>query len=111
MTKLFCLDLRVRAVALGVAGETVRPVAATLRAGVSRVVKWPQLSRDGRAAPGNMGGHRPRVLIGEHPAWLRTVFNFVHREQISYKKSVFPAAQNRPGVARHRALETLSAQD
>ena len=33
----------------------------------------------------------------------RTVWNFVHREKISYKKSVFPAEQNRPGVARHRA--------
>src|ERR1700730_14118709 len=30
----------------------------------------------------------------------RTVWNFVHREKISYKKSVFP---DRPGVARHRA--------
>ena len=86
-----------------------------------------------------MGGHRPRVLIGEHRAWLlqriasgpdmtlrglaaelaepgvkgsyRTVWNFVHREKISYKKSVFPAEQNRPGVARHRARETLSGQD
>jgi hypothetical protein len=33
----------------------------------------------------------------------RTVWNFVHREKISYKKSVFPAEQNRPDVARHRA--------
>jgi hypothetical protein len=33
----------------------------------------------------------------------RTVWNFVHREKIGYKKSVFPAEQNRPRVARHRA--------
>ena len=33
----------------------------------------------------------------------RTVWNFVHREKISYKKSVFSTEQNRPGVARHRA--------
>ncbi len=123
-----------------VAGETVRSVAATLRVGVSSVVKWSQRFRaTGSAAPRKMGGYRPRVLIGEHRAWLlrriasgsdmtlrglvaelaeqgvkvsyRTVWNFVHREKISYKKSVLPAEQNRPGVARHRALETLSGQD
>jgi hypothetical protein len=33
----------------------------------------------------------------------RTVWNFVHRAKIRYKKSVFSAAQNRPGAARHRA--------
>jgi transposase len=132
MTKPYSLDLRDRAVARVVAGETVRSVAATLRVGVSSVVKWSQRFRaTGSAAPGKMGGHRPRVLIGEHRAWLlqriasgpdmtlrglvaelaergvkvsyRTVWNFVHREKISYKKSVFPAEQNRPGVARHRA--------
>jgi transposase len=82
-------------------------------------VKWSQRFRaTGSAAPGKMGGHRPRVLIGEHRAWLlqriaigsdlilrglvaelaeqgvkvsyRTVWNFVHCEKISYKKSVFP---------------------
>ena len=132
MTKPYSLDLRDRAVARVVAGETVRSVAATLRVGVSSVVKWSQRFRaTGSAAPRKMGGHRPRVLIGEHRAWLlqriasgpdmtlrglvaelaergvkvsyRTVWNFVHREKISYKKSVFPAEQNRPGVARHRA--------
>jgi hypothetical protein len=29
----------------------------------------------------------------------RTVWNFVHRAKVSYKKSVFPAEQNRPSVA------------
>ena len=39
MTKPYSLDLRDRAVALVVAGETVRSVAAALRVGVSSVVK------------------------------------------------------------------------
>ena len=132
MTKPYSLDLRERAVARVVAGGTARSVAATLRVGVSSVVKWSRrLRATGSAAPGKMGGHRPRVPIGECRARLprriaggpdmtlrglaaelagqgvevsyRTVWNFVHREKISYKKSVFPAAQNRPGVARHRA--------
>ena len=71
MTKPYSLDLRDRAVARVVAGETVRSVAATLRVGVSSVVKWSQRFRaTGSAAPRKMGGYRPRVLIGEHRAWL-----------------------------------------
>jgi hypothetical protein len=58
MTKPYSLDLRDRAVALVVAGETVRFVAATLRGGVSSVVKWSQRFRaTGTAAPRKMGGH------------------------------------------------------
>jgi Transposase len=58
MTKPYSLDLRDRAVALVVAGETVRFVAATLRVGVSSVVKWSQRFRaTGTAAPRKMGGH------------------------------------------------------
>jgi transposase len=137
MTKPYSLDLRDRAVARVVAGETVRSVAATLRVGVSSVVKWAQRFRaTGSAAPRKMGGHRPRVLIGEHRAWLlqqiasgldmtlrglvaelaeqgvkvsyRTVWNFVHRANISYKKGVFPTAQNHPPIARvpHRHWKT-----
>ncbi len=45
MTEPYSLDLRDRAVARAVAGETVRPVAAASRAGVSRVVKWPRRLR------------------------------------------------------------------
>ena len=141
MTKPYSLDLRDRAVALVVAGETVRSVAATLRVGVSSVVKWSQRFRaTGSAAPGKMGGHRPRVLIGEHRAWLlqriasgpdmtlrglaaelaepgvkgsyRTVWNFVHREKISYKKKRFPGRAKSPRRSPpSRALETLSGQD
>ena len=71
MTKPYSLDLRDRAVARVVAGETIRSVAATLRVGVSSVVKWSQRFRaTGSAAPRKMGGYRPRVLIGEHRAWL-----------------------------------------
>jgi putative transposase len=61
MTKPYSLDLRDRAVARVVAGETVRSVAATLRGGVSSVVKWSQRFRaTGSAAPRKMRGHRPQ---------------------------------------------------
>ena len=141
MTKPYSLNLRDRAVARVVAGETVRSVAATLRVGVSSVVKWSQRFRaTGSAAPRKMGGYRPRVLIGEHRAWLlrriasgsdmtlrglvaelaeqgvkvsyRTVWNFVHREKISYKKKRSSRRAKSPRRSPpSRALETLSGQD
>ena len=98
------------------------------------------LSRDGQPVPGRVGDHRPRVLIGELRAWLlrriasgpdmtlrglvaelagqgvkvsyRTVWNFVHREKISYKKKRFPGRAKSPRRSPpSRALETLSGQD
>jgi transposase len=113
MTKPYSNDLRERAVARVSAGESVRSVAAILSISASSVVKWAQRSRaTGSVAPGQMGGHRPRVLVGEHREWLlrrvtqdftlrglvaelaargvkvdyRTVWNFVHAERLSFKK-------------------------
>jgi transposase len=113
MTKPYSNDLRERAVARVSAGESVRSVAAVLSISASSVVKWAQrLRATGSVAPGQMGGHRPRVLVGEHREWLlrrvtsdftlrglvaelaergvkvdyRTVWNFVHAERLSFKK-------------------------
>jgi transposase len=77
-----------------------------------------------------MHGHRPRLLL-PHRDWLlsrmahgkdftlrglqaelsergvkvdyRTVWNFVHAEELSFKKSVLPSEQERPDIARFRA--------
>ena len=114
MTKPYSLDLRER-VAEGVAaGGSVRAVAATFTVSVARVVRWSQrLRRTGSAARGKMGGHRACNLIGEG-GWLMeriaaepevtvcrlmtelaercvavsygTVWNFIHREGMSFKK-------------------------
>jgi transposase len=71
MTKPYSIDLRERAVARVVAGESVRAVAAVLKISASSVVKWAQRERaTGSVAPGQMGGHRPRVLVGDHRTWL-----------------------------------------
>ena len=113
MTKPYSNDLRERAVGRVSAGESVRSVAAVLSISASSVVKWAQRSRaTGSVAPGQMGGHRPRVLVGEHREWLlrrvtsdftlrglvaelaergvkvdyRTVWNFVPAERLSFKK-------------------------
>ena len=115
MTKPYSMDLRERAIARVQRGESVRSVAAALSVSASSVVKWSQRFRaTGSVAPGQMGGHRPRLIVGEHEAWLRariaardftlrglvgelaarglkvdyrTVWNFVHREGLSFKKN------------------------
>ena len=40
-----------------------------------------------------------------------TVWNFIHREGMSFKKSVRPAEQDRPDGAPPRALEKISDED
>ena len=63
MTRPLSMDLRERAVAAVLAGETCRSVAARFSIAVSSVVKWSQRYRaTGSVAAGKMGGHRKRVL-------------------------------------------------
>jgi len=109
------MDLRERAVERVQAGESVRAVAEVLDISPSSVVKWWQRFRaTGSFAAGKIGGYRPRVLVGEHRAWLvkriagadftlrglvaelaerglkvdyRTMWKFVHAEDMSFKKN------------------------
>lgn len=56
-------DLRERAVAAVVAGESCRSVASRFGVAVSSVVKWSQRYRTtGSVTPSKMGGYRKRVL-------------------------------------------------
>src|SRR5271166_225308 len=131
MAKPYSLDLRERAVARVRAGESVRSVARVLNISASSVVKWSQRFRaTGSCVAGKMGGHRPRLLVGEHADFLReriargdftlrglvaelagrglevdyrTVWAFVHREGLSFKKTVLASEQDRPDIARKRA--------
>ena len=101
-----------------------------VRRAPSSVVKWCQRHRmTGGVAPGQMGGHRPAKIIGDAAAWLRrrlsgsdftlrglvselagqglkvdyrTVWSFVHREGLSFKKGVLASEQDRPDVSRRR---------
>lgn len=114
MPRAYSMDLRERAVARTSAGESVRSVASVLKISASSVVKWSQrFRRTGSAAPGQMHGHQPRVLL-PHRDWIveriangqdftlrglrldlaergvcvdyRTVWNFVHAEGLTFKK-------------------------
>lgn len=141
MAKPYSMDLRERAVAAVEEGGLSRhQAAARFEVAVSTVVKWVRRFREtGSVAPGQMGGHRPKTLRGEHRGWLirrcgekdftlrglvaelaargvkvdyRSVWEFVHAEKLSFKKN---RAAQRTGSARHcpkaRSVGTVSGPD
>ncbi len=63
MGKFYSLDLRERAVAAYLGGETCRSVGARFQIAPSTVVKWAGLlKRQGDLKPGKVGGHRQALL-------------------------------------------------
>jgi transposase len=63
MVKPLSNDLRKRVVAAVAKGESSRAVASRFGVAVSSVVKWSQRYRaTGSVKPGQMGGHRKRIL-------------------------------------------------
>jgi putative transposase len=115
MGRPYSLDLRERVVAaVEEADMSRRQAAARFGVGVSTVIVWVRrFRRTGSAAPGKMGGYKPKAISGEHHVWLvqrcrekdftlrglvaelaerglkvdyRSVWNFVHAEKLSYKK-------------------------
>lgn len=113
MSRPYSMDLRERAVARVLAGESVRSVASMLSISAATVVRWSGRHRaTGSAAPGKIGGHKVGILAGEHRDWLLEratrdftlrglvaelaergvkvdyvqVWRFVHTEGLSFKK-------------------------
>ena len=136
MTRPYSMDLRERAIARVKAGESVRSVARALSISAATVVRWSQRHRQtGSAAPGKVGGHKPRLLAGDLRDWLleRTksdftlrglvvelaergvkvdyvqVWRFAHAEGLSFKKkrSSRRAAEAQGGPATG-AMEEVS---
>src|SRR5882724_8380843 len=124
MPRAYSLDLREREVGLAAIGEPWRAVTELFVGSVARVVKWSQRARaTGRAAAKPMGGKRPYLLEGERD-WLLarlaekpdltlhallaelgergvvvscdTLWRFLKRQGISFKKTVFATEQDRP---------------
>ena len=132
MAKPYSMDLRERAVA-AVLRDGLSRHGSAARFGVapSTVINWVRRVREtGSVAPGQMGGHKPKAIAGEHAAFLgrrvregaftlrglvaelaerglkvdyRSVWNFVHAEKLSFKKTVIASERERPDVARRRA--------
>jgi transposase len=119
MTAPYSKDLRERAMARRARGETHRQIAAALQISPSCVSKWARREREtGSLAPAQIGGYKPRTLVGECAQWLRervaagpvtlrgltaelaergiktqprAVWVFLHDEGLSFKKK--PAAR------------------
>ena len=116
MGKPYSIDLRERVVAaVETGGMSCHRAAAQFGVGVNTGILWVRRFRQtGSVAPGQMGGHKPKAIAGEHRAWLlertkekdftlrglavelaerglkvdyRTVWSFVHAEKLSFKKN------------------------
>lgn len=115
MARPYSIDLRERVVDAVVRGGLSRRQAAErFGVGISTAIEWVRQFREtGSVAPGKMGGHRPKKLVGAWRDWLiarcrerdftlrglvaelaerglavdyRTVWTFVHEEGLSFKK-------------------------
>jgi putative transposase len=115
MAKPYSMDLRERVVeAVERDGLSRNQAAARFEVAVSTAIDWVNRYRQtGSVAPGQMGGHRPKKLVGEYREWLvqrcrereftlrglvaelaerglsvdyRVVWTFVHDEKLSHKK-------------------------
>jgi transposase len=131
MAKPYSIDLRERVVgAVERDGLSRHEAAARFGVGIATAIAWVRRFREtGTVAPGQMGGHKPRAIRDEHEAWLRerigdrdftlrglvaelaarglkvdyrAVWNFVHEEGQSFKKTALASEQDRPDVARRR---------
>ncbi len=135
MTRPYSMDLRERAVARVLAGESVRSVASMLSISAATVVRWSGRHRaTGSAAPGKIGGHRVGVLTGQRDWLLKRatrdftlrglvaelaergvkvdyvqVWRFVHAEGLSFKKKRVARRAVAPvDRAAARAVEEVS---
>ena len=113
------MDLRERVItAIVGGGVSCREAAKHFGVAASTAITWVQRVRaTGSAAPGKIGGYRPRAIAGGHRDWLvercqthdftllavrglkvdyRTVWSFVHAEKLSYKKALRASEQDPP---------------
>src|ERR1700747_3053335 len=131
MGKPYSMDLRLRVVgAVEEGGLSRNEAARRFGIGISTAINWVRRFREtGSVAAGQMGGHKPKAIRGEHHLWLlerikekdftirglvgelaerglkvdyRSVWNFVHAEKQSFKKTVVASERDRPDVARRR---------
>jgi transposase len=114
MGKPYSVDLRERVVAAIEGGMSRNQAAKQFGVAISTAIGWMQrVEQTGSVAPGQMGGHKPKAISGEHAVWLsqrirvgdftlrglvaelsgrglkvdyRSVWEFVHAEKLSFKK-------------------------
>ena len=114
MGKPYSMDLRERVVGAVEGGLSRNEAARRFKVAISTAINWVHRKEaTGSVAPGQMGGHKPRSIRGEHEAWLlgriergeytlrglvaelgerglkvdyRSVWTFVHEQDQSFKK-------------------------
>ena len=110
----YSLDLRKRVVAAIKGGASRNQAAQQFEVAISTAINWAKRETEtGSLKPGQMGGHKPKAISGEHAVWLRqrmrgsdftlrglvaelaerglkvdyrSVWEFVHAEKLSFKK-------------------------
>ncbi len=106
----YSLDVRKRVVAAIKGGMSRNQAAKQFGVAISTAINWAKREGEtGSIEPGQMGGHKPRAICGEHAVWLqqriresdglvaelarrgldvdyRSVWEFVHAERLSFKK-------------------------
>ena len=134
MGKPYPMAFRKRVVAAVEGGLSRNQAAKRFGIGISTAIAWMnRLRATGSVVPGQMGGHKPKAISGAHREWLLqrikdgdftirglvaelgerglktnygSVWEFVHAEKLSFKKSVVAGERDRPDVARRRAQWT-----
>ena len=130
------LEFRKRVVAAVVSGGlSCNQAAKRFGIGISTAIGWVnRLRKTGSLASGQMGGHRPKAISGEHRVWLlqrtkdgdftlrglvaelgerglkvdyRSVWEFVHAEKLSFKKK---RGGWRTGSSRRRAAASAMGE-
>ena len=130
MVRPLSLDLRVRVAAALAEGATVRDAAKRFDVSVASAVRIGQLARAGQGlAPQKFGSHRPPILLSATEAvtsrlavksdWTvralaadlqaagiavshDTVWRFMRRQGLSFKKTLLASETERPDRARRR---------
>jgi putative transposase len=129
MAKPYSMDLRERVVqAVEEQGLSRHAAAARFGIGLRTAIEWVRRFREtGSFAPGQMGGHKPKKIAGEHREWLivrcgdrdftlrglvaelgerglkvdyRSVWEFVHAEKLTYKKRRWSQANGTGPMSR-----------
>ncbi|WP_445291806.1 IS630 family transposase [Bradyrhizobium sp. DOA9] len=131
MGKPYSLDLRKRVVAAIEGGMSRNRAAKQFGVAISTAIGWmKRVDETGSVEPSQIGGYKPKAISGEHAVWLsrrikdgdftirglvaelagrglkvdyHSVWDFVHAEKLSFKKSVAAGERDRPDVARRRA--------
>jgi transposase len=117
MGKPYSLDLRKRVVAAIEGGMSRNQAAKQFGVAISTAINWmKRVDETGSVAPGQMGGHKPKAVSGDHAVWLsqrikdgdftirglvaelagrglkvdyHSVWDFVHAEKFSFKKKAW----------------------